>query len=78
MKGRQPVMLTEDEAVEIARKHVESRLGADSLNDRSSSAECEDNGWHVWFPWADSNMLGGEPHVRLDNNGAIVESYSTQ
>ena len=71
-------MVTEAEAIEIARRHVTSRQGADALNERDASAGREDNGWHVWFPWADPNMLGGEPHVRIDDNGAIVEFYSTQ
>jgi len=71
-------MVTEAEAMEIARKHVRSRQGTNALNERNALAGREDNGWHVWFPWADPDMLGGEPHVRIDDNGAIVEFYSTQ
>lgn len=71
-------MVTEAKAIEIASKHVISRQGPDALNERDASSEREDSGWHVWFPWIDQNMLGGESHVRLDDNGSIIEFYSTQ
>lgn len=71
-------MINEAEAIEIARKHVVSREGADVLNRREASAEREDSGWHVSFEPAGPYMFGGGPHVILDDDGSIVRVYFTQ
>jgi hypothetical protein len=71
-------MLSQDRAIEIARDHVLSRREAGVLDERDVAAERAEGGWHVWFPWHDPDMLGGEPHVTVRDDGSIGDFYSTQ
>lgn len=74
-----PLASTErDEAIDFARNEVVRVLGTEALEERMTWVEREDDRWHVAFPWADVNRLGGEPHVMVDDTGAVLELYQTQ
>jgi len=71
-------VLSQDRAIEIARDLVQSRTEAGVLDRRGVAAERTEEGWHIWFPWQDPNMLGGSPHVMVRDDGSIGDFYSTQ
>ncbi len=71
-------MLNQEQAVQMARERLISARGPNALVGRRELVERIGDTWHVSFPWSDPNMLGGEPHVVIDDDGKIVEFYSTQ
>lgn len=71
-------MLTEEQAVQIAHEKVVAARGAGALAGRHELITRTGDTWHVSFPYSDPNMLGGEPHVVVDDDGKVVDFYSTQ
>ena len=66
------------DAIEIARSKVTSD-GIMTLVDRDEVAVDEGENWHVYFPFQDVELLGGEPHVIISkSDGTVVETYYTQ
>jgi hypothetical protein len=71
-------MLTHEQAVKIAQERLSSARGPAALVGRRELVKRIGDTWHVSFPWSDPDMLGGEPHVVINDEGKIVEFYSTQ
>ena len=72
-------MINETEAIDLATRIVTDRRGDSALAGRRAVAEVEGEAWHVYFPWKDPEMLGGEPHVLLDaSEGRVIRVFSTQ
>lgn len=71
--------ISRTEAIDIAKAFVLDE-GVMTLDDRDEVADDEGTVWHVYFPYtAASDMLGGEPHVKVaKTDGAITEAYYTQ
>ena len=70
--------ITLEEAIDIAIQ----RVGADgvmSLDGRDTESVEEATYWHIYFPFTDHYLRGGEPHVWVDKTtGDVIDIYYTQ
>ena len=66
---------TEIDIVEVARQETLSRRSCFDFASRRTETNRTPGGWHISFPQADPEMLGGEPHVYLDEWGTLLTSF---
>jgi poly-D-alanine transfer protein DltD len=70
--------ITSEEAITIATQAVNDD-GIMSLDGRDTVAVEEATYWHIYFPYTSHELLGGEPHVLVNNsNGTVIDLYYTQ
>ncbi len=71
-------MISRERAIEIARAEVEEQ-GVMSLKGRDTVAEKDGDVLHVYFPFSDKEVRGGEPHVRVSlEDGEVTDVSYTQ
>ena len=71
-------VISRERAIEIARAEVEEQ-GVMSLKGRSTVAEKDGDVLHVYFPFTDTTIRGGEPHVFVSlADGAVTDVRYTQ
>jgi len=70
--------ISRTEAVKLAEQRVLTD-GVMSLEGRSTVVKEEQDAWHISFPFTSTNVIGGEPHIFVDQaSGTITKVYYTQ
>jgi hypothetical protein len=73
-----PTGITLEEAIDIAIQRVQVD-GVMSLDGRDTESVEEATYWHIYFPFTDHYLRGGEPHVWVDKTtGDVIDIYYTQ
>ena len=66
------------DAVKLAEQRILTD-GVMSLEGRSTVVKEEQGVWHISFPLTSTKVVGGEPHVFVDQeSGTITKVYYTQ
>jgi hypothetical protein len=68
---RAQAMITEQQALEIARKDAATAYRDLSIYTVRVSHEAD--GWHVDYDLTDPNLLGGGPHYVISESGQIAQ-----
>ena len=70
--------ITSEEAITIATQAVGDD-GVMSLDGRDTEVVEEADYWHIYFPYTDQWLRGGEPHVLVNKTtGEVIDIYYTQ